>query len=245
MGLIPDFGAGGYLLLGTAVTTALFHTLIPDHWLPFVLAGKARGWSGRYTAVLSGVSALLHTGLSLALAYGALLLGREAAAAVGETLEAAGGLLLVVFGLVYAGWAWRKGGHFHPGGNLFHPSHERPGCDGREGDGNPVHFHYHADEELLSRPGRASGWALALIIGLNPCILILPVILASVSHGPGIAFVVAGGYSLTTAGLMVGLSVVGVTGSRRLRVPALARYMESISGLLIALTGVVVMILHV
>jgi len=33
------------LLLATAAATAAFHTLIPDHWLPFVLVGRARRWS--------------------------------------------------------------------------------------------------------------------------------------------------------------------------------------------------------
>ena len=240
---LPEFGAGAYLMLGTAVSTALFHTLIPDHWLPFVFAGKARNWSAGHTAAISGVSALIHAGLSLILAFGGLLVGREAAHAVGESLETAGGILLVLFGLAYAGWAWKKGGHFHPGGKLFHTAHEGPECSGHEGDANPEHMHYHADREMLSAPGGPGGWTLALIIGINPCILILPVILASVEHGAGTVFMVAGAYSITTTGLMVGLSVLGVAGSRRLLVPAVARYMESISGLLIALTGVIVMLL--
>ena len=36
-------GAIPSLLLLTAAATAAFHTLIPDHWLPFVLVGRARG----------------------------------------------------------------------------------------------------------------------------------------------------------------------------------------------------------
>ena len=35
--------ATGYVLVSTAALTALLHTLIPDHWLPFLLIGRARG----------------------------------------------------------------------------------------------------------------------------------------------------------------------------------------------------------
>ena len=55
------------LLMATAVSTALFHTLIPDHWLPFVLIGRARGWTGRTTFLVSGLSAAIHVLLSAVL----------------------------------------------------------------------------------------------------------------------------------------------------------------------------------
>jgi ABC-type nickel/cobalt efflux system permease component RcnA len=236
--------ATGYILLGTTVSTALLHTLIPDHWLPFVLAGRARGWSAGYTAVISGSSALVHTLLSLLLALGAGYLGREAAAALGKTLETAAGLLLVLFGLVYAVWSWKKGGHFHPGGTLLHGGHGGSGCHGEEGDGNPDHLYYHADEELIRGKDGTSAWTLAAIIGINPCILILPVILASVEHGPATVGLVATAYAGTTCVLMVGLSVLGVVGTRRIAPPMIARHMEMISGLLIAATGIVVLSIH-
>ena len=47
------------LLVGTAISTAVLHTLIPDHWLPFVLIGRARNWSLRHTAILSSLSTLI------------------------------------------------------------------------------------------------------------------------------------------------------------------------------------------
>ncbi|MBD3866875.1 MAG: hypothetical protein IFK94_02030 [Acidobacteria bacterium] len=235
--------ATGYILLGTAVSTALLHTLIPDHWIPFVLAGRARGWSAGYTALISGSSALVHAALSLLLALGAGYIGREAAASLGETLESAAGILLILFGLAYAGWSWKKGGHFHPGGSLLHGGSGSAGCSGSEGDANPDHLHYHPDEGLIRGKDGTSAWTLAMIIGINPCILILPVILASVEHGARAVSLVAAAYAAATCVLMVGLSVLGVIGARRITPPAIARHMEMISGLLIALTGAVVMLI--
>ena len=78
-----------YALLTTAATTALLHTLIPDHWLPFVLIGRARGWSVSTVAFVSGLAGVIHVGLSVLLGIAAVWIGLTAMEAVGETLERA------------------------------------------------------------------------------------------------------------------------------------------------------------
>jgi nickel/cobalt exporter len=232
------------LLLLTAAATAAFHTLIPDHWLPFVLVGRARGWSTHTTAAVSGFSAFVHTLLSIALGLIALGLGQTAASAIGERLERGSGLLLVVFGTAYALWAWRKGGHFHPGGALLHARDEVRRCDGQEGPADSAHLHYHADDAWIRKDAGKGAMALAMIVGLNPCILLLPIMVATAEQGAGALALVTLAYSVTTIALMVGLSVAGVAGTRRLPVPAVARHMESASGLLIALCGVLFLLIE-
>jgi ABC-type nickel/cobalt efflux system permease component RcnA len=232
------------LLLGTAVATALFHTLIPDHWLPFVLIGRVRGWGARTAALVSGFSAMIHAVLSVAIGLAAVGIGVETARVAGETLEHASALLLVTFGIVYAAWAWRKGGHFHPGGHLVHQDGGES-CDGAEGAAHPEHLHYHADAALMKGPGRRSAVYLAVIVGLNPCVLILPIMLAALKEGATAVAAVTVAYSVTTIGLMVVLSTAGVMVAHRFfEPPGLARYMETISGLLIALTGVLFWLLE-
>lgn len=232
------------MLLSTAGATALFHTLIPDHWLPFVLVGRARRWSVRTTAMVAGLSALIHVALSIALGLITLAIGLAAAEVIGETLEKAGGVLLVVFGLVYAAWSWRKGGHFHPGGKLFHSHEHDAACAGEEGDRNPEHLHYHADEGLIRGQVGWSALGLAFIVGVNPCVLVLPIMLASASKGATAFWLVVVAYVVPTVILMVGLSAIGVAGGRRLPVPGAARYMELASGLLIAALGAAFLVLH-
>lgn len=237
-------GLKSQLLLGTAAATALFHTLIPDHWLPFVLIGKARGWTGRTTALVSGLSALIHTGLSVGLALLALEIGALWAGTIGQTLTRSSALLLVVFGVVYALWAWRKSGHFHPGGRLLHSADERRACAGGEGHDHPGHLHYHADGELIHGAVRRSGWFLAVIVGLNPCVLLLPIMIATLERGTAAVAVVTLVYALVTTVLTVGLSVAGTVGTRRIALPGAARHAESASGILVALTGVVFLLLE-
>jgi hypothetical protein len=225
-------------LVTTAVATGLFHTLIPDHWLPFVLIGRVRGWSAGRTALVSGFSALVHVGLSILIALLALRLGFAAADAVGRTLEWVGGLLLIAFGVGYAGWAWHKGGHFHPGGALLHGGTGRGGCHGEEGPGNPQHLHYHADDGLIRDRSGWSGWVLALVIGANPCVLLIPLALVAQTRASSALVWVVLAYALPTVLLMVGLSVLGVVWGKRVRLPGAARHMEAASGLLIAALGV-------
>ncbi len=233
-----------YALLSTAVIAALLHTLIPDHWLPFVLIGRAREWSGGTTALVSGLSALIHALVSVLLGLGALALGVTAAEAIGETLESASGILLIVFGLGYAIWSWRKGGHFHPGGASVHTGESDAGCAGEEGDSNPEHLHYHADQNLILGRTQSSAWWLALIIGANPCIPLLPLMFSTAQKGPAAVGLMALAYSIPTVVIMVGLSVAGVVATRRFRVPGIARHMEAASGVVIALLGVLFLFSH-
>jgi ABC-type nickel/cobalt efflux system permease component RcnA len=231
------------LLLATAVSTALFHTLIPDHWLPFVLIGRARGWSKRTTLTVSGVSAAIHVALSAALALLGVAAGLEVARAVGQSLSDAAPYLLIAFGVVYAAWAWRKGGHFHPGGTLVHRAGEGAPCPGEE-ESDPEHLHYHADDALIRNATGRSAFALAAIVGLNPCVLILPLVLKGADQGAFALAAILGAYSLTTVALMVGLSVAGVAGTLRFTLPGAARYMEAASGVLIAGAGIALLLLE-
>jgi ABC-type nickel/cobalt efflux system permease component RcnA len=228
-------------LLTTAVVTGLVHTLIPDHWLPFVLIGRARGWSMRTTAGVSGFAALIHVLFSALLGLAVLFVGLAAGQAIGEGLERASSLMMIAFGLGYGIWAWRKGGHFHPGGARVHAAEPDPGCAGAEGDQNPEHLHYHADEKLIAGNSKPTYW-LALIIGLNPCVLLLPLMLSAAERGAATVAMVTLAYAVPTATLMVGLASLGVVRRKRIRLPWAARYMEMASGLLIALLGVVLLL---
>ena len=81
---------------------------------------------------------------------------------------------------------------------------------------------------------------LAVIVGLNPCVLVLPILLASVPQGATAVGLVALAYSVPTVLLMVGLSDLGVRVGWRIRLPFAARTAAVGSGALIALLGLLV-----
>ena len=224
-----------YLLMATAGATALIHTLIPDHWLPFVLVARSQGWSLRKTFLTTLFSALFHVTLSLGLGILALLLGEELVTALGERIETFAGLTLIFFGLVYALYFLAGGGHQHyfPGHGGHHPMEDYlPGAEG--GDSGPSRSH------ILSRHlGRPSLGAisLAVVVGLNPCVLAIPLVLSTVQQGWGALAAVSLTFAGTSVMVLVGASLLGYQGMKRFQLGFLDRYGEVISGLLIAALG--------
>ena len=98
-------------LLTTAAMIGLFHTLLgPDHYLPFIVMGKARRWSATKTALITLACGIGHVASSVILG----LIGITAGLAlhVLELTETIRGeyaaWLLTAFGLVYCAWGIRR-----------------------------------------------------------------------------------------------------------------------------------------
>ena len=247
----------GLALVLTTVVTAVVHTLIPDHWLPFVLVSRAEGWSVRRTISMTMLSALLHVSLSSALGLvivGAGLGAEKAVLGLGEALESITGWMLVVFGVAYMLWFLARGGHSHSFG--MHP-HHRP-TDPDPPDEEPHEPHgiagghaghaAHAGHAGLARPevrarrGRFSGYALTFIVGFNPCILVIPCLYGAAQMSALTLAGVAVAFAVSTVGSMVAVTMLGLKGTARLTSPFLTRYGEAFSGALIALVGAAVLI---
>ena len=88
--------------LATAVVgISLIHSLVPHHWLPFVIVGRKKGWDTKKTISLLSIGALVHMASTVAVG---LLVGY-----LGHTLDSRfesyhgiiPGLVLFAFGLGY------------------------------------------------------------------------------------------------------------------------------------------------
>jgi nickel/cobalt exporter len=246
------------VLLLTTITTAAFHTLIPDHWLPFVLVSRTERWDKRKTAMMTAGSALLHVLFSIGLGMAALGVGRgaETVAGVGHSIERLSAGLMVLFGVAYAFWFSFKGGHQHSFG--VHPHH----LAGSPHPPSMAHPHDLSDGDVLGGQtvaamaggerahhgavaagrGRLSGIALAGIVGFNPCVLLIPYIYVAGSMGAAALIAVALSFAVSTVVCMVGVVMIGLRGTARLESRFLTRYGEVVSGALIAVTGLVVML---
>jgi hypothetical protein len=219
----------GLALVLTTIITAVVHTLIPDHWLPFVLVSRAERWSRRRTITLTAASGLLHVTLSIALGLAIVAAGRGAELAVGglkQRLESLSGWMLLGFGLAYMLWFLVRGGHVHSFG--IHPHHEPtdPDPPGRLG----------------VRLKDLSGYTLTFVVGFNPCILLIPLVLGAAQLSALTLVVVAVAFALSTIASMVLVTLAGLHGTSRLTSPFLTRYGEALSGGLIALTGLGVLL---
>jgi ABC-type nickel/cobalt efflux system permease component RcnA len=218
--------------LTAASATAGLHALIPDHWLPFVLMGRARGWRVTKTLALASASGALHVLLAIGLGVATYALGRSGAQALaqraGETLEVLSSGALAIFGFGYGAASWLRERRYHP-----------PAAAGAPASGeadHPGHHHGHLLERWFK--GSLTGVSLVVVIGVSPCALAFPILLASAAHlGMAGVLVVAAGFGAATMLTTLLVTLVGSLSARRLDFPFLTRYGDLLSGILIGLVG--------
>ena len=115
-----------WILSGTAVLIAFIHTVMgPDHYLPFIMLGRANKWSAKKVAIVSMLCGIGHVLSSVVLGMIGIIVG--IAIRNLEYLESFRGeiasFLLIGFGIAYASWGIRQAIRNRP-----HPhSHQAPG----------------------------------------------------------------------------------------------------------------------
>lgn len=202
-------------LLALAMTgfgVAVLHAAIPTHWLPFVVLGRARGWTRRRTlgavALAGGGHILATTALGVGLAW----FGFELEERFHAVFHWAIAGILVGLG---AWLAWRA-------------PHGR-GC---------AHCHGHPEKLVPDVTDRAALWGLFLTLTLSPCELFLPVYLTAAPHGwPGVAWLSAV-LAAATLGGMLTLTWLTLLGVQRLRFRWLDRLDSRVVGGLLCLLGI-------
>lgn len=245
--------AGGLLILAVAAVGVL-HTMVPDHWAPITLLARQNGWTRAETAraaATAGVGHTLSTLLIAVLVWGA---GALFAARFGSAITMVSSLALVGFGTWIAAGSWRElrrgdgeHGHTHMGHSHLHRH-----AGGKE------HRHWHEhhdhdwhDEHAADQPDHSHGHdtskrsALLLILGSSPMVEGIPAFFAASRLGIVQVLVMAVVFAVSTIATYVVLCVVSARTLERLHLGPLERYGEVISGIFIALLGIVFLIFPV
>ena len=226
------------VLLASAATVAFVHTVVGvDHYLPFVVLGRAERWSLGRTLLWTGICGAGHVLASVLLA----LLGYGLGWAMGSLAllqEVRGELatyVLIGFGLVYLLWGLRVAGrghvhvHAHADGTVHQHPHAHAG-EVAEHDGLP-HLVAH----------RRSLWALFLVFVLGPCEPLIPILTAAAfKHSLGAAALLLLVFGVVTVGAMLLLVAVGHLGLGALRLGPFARYGHALAGLAVVMSGLVI-----
>jgi hypothetical protein len=84
----------------SALTVSIIHSLMPEHWLPFVLTGRVRKWKPFKTAIFTLFSMGIHVGSSLLIGF-FIFFGVKSAIKFGEIIEIFAIFLLILFGIYY------------------------------------------------------------------------------------------------------------------------------------------------
>lgn len=230
------------VLLGTALTVALLHTLIGvDHYLPFIVIGRARRWTLRRTLVVTALCGAGHVLSSVALGMAGIALGNAAShlRLIEVRRGALAAWLLIGFGLAYACWGYyrRRRGHVHAhlhqhgDGTAHLHAHAHAG----------VHLHPHGDVERS-----VTVWALFVVFVFGPCEPLIPLLMVpGMHHDWGGVALLAMTFGIVTIATMLLVTAVGHLG---LRLPVFARLEEHahvLAGLAIAASGLAIQVLGV
>ncbi|OGF55590.1 MAG: hypothetical protein A2Z21_09175 [Candidatus Fraserbacteria bacterium RBG_16_55_9] len=207
------------VLTGAAATAAITHTLIPDHWMPYVLMAQAKRWPMNKSLRVTGFGAIVHLSATTLLGILAAVVGSELSKRYSAWAELVGGVLLISFGLYFAWRGWRtfqRGRHHHD-----HLHEEHP----------------HALER--------SDFALGAILGSRPCAEALPIFFAASMLGVFSSLAAVGAWVLVTVVSMLGIVWLSLKSLRHFRLDFFEKYGELSSGLLIALVGGTILLLGI
>jgi hypothetical protein len=176
---------------------------------------RARRWSAARTAKVTVLCGVGHVTGSVALALLALTLGVELFTRLGGRLEAVAGVLLIGFGLAYAVWGLRRA------------------TRGR--------LHTHGDGER--DPSRLTAGSLFFLFTADPCVAVIPLLLASVSLGWARTLFVILTYETAMLATMLALVLPARAGLARFRMHWIDHWGDAAAGICIALVGIAVTLL--
>lgn len=94
-------------------TLSLLHTLIPSHWLCFVLVGKAQGWARRKMLTITAIAGLIHVVVNVTLGAALAVAGRELMEHHEHLLTRISAAILILLGVIYLGAHLLHAGHHH------------------------------------------------------------------------------------------------------------------------------------
>jgi ABC-type nickel/cobalt efflux system permease component RcnA len=220
------------ILVWTAISIGFIHTIIgPDHYLPFIMIGKARKWSLSkilWITVLCGIGHVLG---SVILGVVGVVLGISVG--IIENVESVRGdlasWLLIGFGIAYAAWGFRIGlrarehthEHYHEGQDHQHSHHHL---------GSHAHIH--------GNPKSVTPWALFIIFVLGPCEPLIPILMYPAAQGNWSDLLwVTLAFGLTTIITMTSVVIIISKGLININLGFLDKYTHAIAGLIIALAG--------
>jgi sulfite exporter TauE/SafE len=229
------------LLLGTAAFLGFFHTLLgPDHYLPFIVMGKARKWSMLKTSWITLLCGVGHVASSVGLGLIGIALGITVIRLT--AIESFRGNLaawaLIAFGLVYFVWGMRRACKHRP------HEHIHVHADGRAHIHPHVHTEEHAHLHEKSGAGHLTPWVLFTIFVLGPCEPLIPLLMypAAKENLWGLVLVTTV-FAASTLLTMLAIVLASSWGLNRLPLGRMERFTHALAGGSICLCGAAIQFL--
>ena len=207
------------ILLSLAVADAVLHTLAgPDHYLPFIMIAKSRGYSMLRALVWTFLCGIGHVGSALLIAlvfmYASHLLSESNMEWLNENRGNLAAWALIGFGAAYLIYSLRKSWLHHH------------------------HTHRHGQELIAHNKGNITPWVIFIIFVLGPCEALLPLLGPAATLGAGAVAIVTIVFSICTIATMMLTVALGVKGLSMLRFPWLEHHSGEVAGATIMLCGI-------
>ena len=228
------------VLYFTAASIGFFHTIFgPDHYLPFIVMGKARAWSLVKTVLITLACGIGHILSSVLLGFVGVIFG------IGimklEALEAFRGNIaawaLIGFGFAYFIWGIRRAVRYRPHRhNHLHRDNDK---HMHEHIHTGKHSHVHEEKKHNITP-----WILFTIFVLGPCEPLIPILMypAAKKSITGL-FLVTGVFGVVTIVTMLACVILMSLGMKFLPLGRLEKYSHALAGATICLSGLAIQFL--
>jgi nickel/cobalt transporter (NicO) family protein len=202
------------IILSTLLLSAI-HATIPNHWIPLIAVSKAENWTRNQTLKATLISGFAHTLSTILIGVLVGFAGYRLSERFEVVSQSIAPIILIGLGLIYIYLDWRQGRHGHHG-----HSHDNPIAEGSRRLKGSVLF------------------TLSLSMFLTPCLEIEAYYFqAGVLGWKGI-FAVSAVYTVTTVLLMLVLVAAGMKGVGRLRSHTLEHHEKRVTGIVLAVIGV-------
>ena len=228
------------LLCGTAASLGFIHTALgPDHYLPFIMMGRARRWSLVKTANITFLCGLGHVLSSVVLGLIGYFVGIQVMKL--EAFEAFRGSiaawLLIGFGFAYFIWGVHRAIRNKP-----HRHIHAHGDDGKhEHEHTHTHEHTHVHD---AKKANITPWILFTIFVFGPCEPLIPLLMYPAAENSFFGMVlVASVFSLVTISTMLAIVLMTAWGVSFAKLGRLERYTHATAGATICMAGLAIQIL--
>ena len=230
------------ILLTTAVTIAIIHTLIGiDHYVPFIALSRANSWTMRKTMTIVLLCGIGHVLSSVALGAAGIALSFGVSSVV--DIESARGAVatyfLIAFGLVYTIYGYRRAmknkahNHKTPDGHTIMHVHSKHG-----------ERHEH-DKAEIKKPANVF-WGLFVLFVLGPCEPLIPILMYPAATQNTFALVsVTASFAFCTISTMLLMTFIGVKGFELMKVGKLEKYAHMMAGFAILICGISILALPI
>ena len=218
---MPEPSLTLYALLGLAITTAVVHTITgPDHYLPFIMIAKSRGYGILRTLLWTLVCGIGHVGsallIALAFVYASHLLSESNMEWLNENRGNLAAWALIGFGAAYLIYSLRRSWL------------------------NRHHTHRHGHSVIEQSRKNITPWVIFIIFVLGPCEALLPILAPAAALGAGSVALVTIVFSFCTIATMMLAVALGVSGLSLIRFHWLEHHSGEVAGATIMLCGIAI-----